>query len=135
MVLLDASRSRPIDREQRLQPEDVELAETLAVMREAKCGVPDVENFSLYPRRAKWRNHTITYRDPSAVMYRNYKYYDSLQHKLSSDDLWNSLWYDERKRKMESGFPRLIRKDGLASGDECAFELHGKNPKRNPCRS
>uniref|UniRef100_A0A8D2ZL79 Collagenase 3 n=1 Tax=Scophthalmus maximus TaxID=52904 RepID=A0A8D2ZL79_SCOMX len=34
---------------------------TLDVMREPRCGVPDVENFSFYPERPKWRNHTITY--------------------------------------------------------------------------
>ncbi|XP_043115846.1 matrix metalloproteinase-20 [Puntigrus tetrazona] len=35
---------------------------TLDVMREARCGVPDVENFSLYPGRPKWKSNTITYR-------------------------------------------------------------------------
>ncbi|XP_037632450.1 matrix metalloproteinase-20-like isoform X2 [Sebastes umbrosus] len=34
---------------------------TLDVMREPRCGVPDVENFSFYPERPKWKNHTITY--------------------------------------------------------------------------
>lgn len=35
--------------------------QTLDVMREPRCGVPDVENFSFYPRKPKWENHTITY--------------------------------------------------------------------------
>ncbi|XP_050985634.1 matrix metalloproteinase-20 [Labeo rohita] len=35
---------------------------TLDVMREARCGVPDVENFSFYPGQPKWKNNTITYR-------------------------------------------------------------------------
>ncbi|KAM9359003.1 LOW QUALITY PROTEIN: matrix metalloproteinase-20 [Symphorus nematophorus] len=101
----------PIDQDQRLRPEDVELAEdylrgfyslkalsrgrvlersirsvsameekiremqnffglsemgcldphTLDVMREPRCGVSDVENFSFYPEKPKWKNHTITY--------------------------------------------------------------------------
>lgn len=34
---------------------------TLDVMREPRCGVPDVENFSFYPGKPKWRNPTITY--------------------------------------------------------------------------
>uniref|UniRef100_A0A8C4EDW2 Peptidase metallopeptidase domain-containing protein n=1 Tax=Dicentrarchus labrax TaxID=13489 RepID=A0A8C4EDW2_DICLA len=34
---------------------------TLDVMREPRCGVPDVENFSFYPEKPKWKNHTITY--------------------------------------------------------------------------
>lgn len=38
--------------------------QTLAVMRRDRCGVPDVENFSVYPKRTKWRNKTITYRYP-----------------------------------------------------------------------
>ncbi|XP_072547229.1 matrix metalloproteinase-20 [Salminus brasiliensis] len=36
--------------------------QTLAIMKKARCGVPDVENFSLYPGQPKWKNHTITYR-------------------------------------------------------------------------
>ncbi|KAL6471159.1 hypothetical protein MHYP_G00198090 [Metynnis hypsauchen] len=36
--------------------------QTLAIMKKARCGVPDVENFSFYPGRPKWKNHTITYR-------------------------------------------------------------------------
>ncbi|XP_067307836.1 matrix metalloproteinase-20 [Pseudorasbora parva] len=35
---------------------------TVHVMKEARCGVPDVENFSLYPGRPKWKSNTITYR-------------------------------------------------------------------------
>lgn len=35
---------------------------TLAVMKKARCGVSDVENFSTYPGRPKWKNHTVTYR-------------------------------------------------------------------------
>ncbi|XP_063763452.1 matrix metalloproteinase-20-like [Eleginops maclovinus] len=34
---------------------------TLNVMKKRRCGVPDVENFSFYPGKPKWRNHTITY--------------------------------------------------------------------------
>ncbi|KAG7223128.1 hypothetical protein INR49_015887 [Caranx melampygus] len=34
---------------------------TLDVMREPRCGVPDVEKFSFYPGKPKWRNHTVTY--------------------------------------------------------------------------
>ncbi|KAM9318642.1 stromelysin-1-like [Pholidichthys leucotaenia] len=33
----------------------------LDVMREPRCGVPDVDNFSFYPHRPKWKSHTITY--------------------------------------------------------------------------
>ncbi|KAF7657400.1 hypothetical protein LDENG_00027880 [Lucifuga dentata] len=36
--------------------------QTLNVMRKPRCGVPDVENFSLYHQKPKWKNHTITYR-------------------------------------------------------------------------
>ncbi|XP_037402738.1 matrilysin [Pygocentrus nattereri] len=36
--------------------------QTLAIMKKARCGVPDVENFSFYPGRPKWKNHTVTYR-------------------------------------------------------------------------
>lgn len=36
--------------------------ETLEIMREPRCGVPDVENFSFYPRKPKWKNHNITYK-------------------------------------------------------------------------
>ncbi|KAJ7995445.1 hypothetical protein DPEC_G00244640 [Dallia pectoralis] len=36
--------------------------QTLNVMRKDRCGVPDVENYSLYPNQPKWRNHTISYR-------------------------------------------------------------------------
>lgn len=34
---------------------------TLDVMMEPRCGVPDVDNFSFYPNKPKWKNHTITY--------------------------------------------------------------------------
>lgn len=34
---------------------------TLNVMKEARCGVPDVDNFGFYPNRPKWKNHIITY--------------------------------------------------------------------------
>ncbi|XP_030599866.1 matrix metalloproteinase-20 [Archocentrus centrarchus] len=34
---------------------------TLNVMREARCGVPDVDNYSFYPYRPKWKNNIITY--------------------------------------------------------------------------
>ncbi|KAM6932988.1 matrix metalloproteinase-20-like [Xenentodon cancila] len=34
---------------------------TLDVMKEPRCGVPDVDNFSFYPYKPKWKNHTITY--------------------------------------------------------------------------
>ncbi|KAL2096442.1 hypothetical protein ACEWY4_008590 [Coilia grayii] len=37
-------------------------SETLLVMREPRCGVPDVENFSFYPSKPKWKNHTVTYK-------------------------------------------------------------------------
>uniref|UniRef100_A0A667WV63 Peptidase metallopeptidase domain-containing protein n=1 Tax=Myripristis murdjan TaxID=586833 RepID=A0A667WV63_9TELE len=36
--------------------------ETLDIMREPRCGVPDVENFSFYPRKPKWKKHNITYK-------------------------------------------------------------------------
>ncbi|KAM4628411.1 matrix metalloproteinase-20 [Polymixia lowei] len=111
LMFLDILWTLPIDQEQRLRPEDIELAEgylrrfynlnhkvrasdpgrmtrststmeekirdmqeffgleqsggldpdTLAVMRETRCGVPDVENFSFYPERPKWNKETITY--------------------------------------------------------------------------
>lgn len=34
---------------------------TLNVVKEARCGVPDVDNFAFYPNRPKWKNHIITY--------------------------------------------------------------------------
>ncbi|XP_076833480.1 collagenase 3 [Brachyhypopomus gauderio] len=34
---------------------------TLAVMKAGRCGVPDVENFSIHPGRPRWENNTITY--------------------------------------------------------------------------
>ncbi|XP_041662188.1 matrix metalloproteinase-20 [Cheilinus undulatus] len=109
-LMLAGILTLPIDQEQWLRPEDVELAEsylsmfynlnrgdratrrrirstsaveekiremqnffglretghldrdTLDVMKEPRCGVSDVENFSFYPGRPKWKNHTITYR-------------------------------------------------------------------------
>ncbi|XP_051962553.1 matrix metalloproteinase-20 [Xyrauchen texanus] len=36
--------------------------ETLAVIKKERCGIPDVENFSLYLGRPKWKSNTITYR-------------------------------------------------------------------------
>ncbi|XP_007245967.4 matrix metalloproteinase-20 isoform X2 [Astyanax mexicanus] len=36
--------------------------QTFDIMKQARCGVPDVENYSLYPGKSKWKNHTITYR-------------------------------------------------------------------------
>uniref|UniRef100_A0AAY4D929 Peptidase metallopeptidase domain-containing protein n=1 Tax=Denticeps clupeoides TaxID=299321 RepID=A0AAY4D929_9TELE len=36
--------------------------QTLEAMKGGRCGVPDVENFSIYPGQPKWNNHTITYR-------------------------------------------------------------------------
>ncbi|KAI1893424.1 hypothetical protein AGOR_G00123580 [Albula goreensis] len=36
--------------------------QTLAEMKSPRCGVPDVENYSFYPDKPKWRNRTITYR-------------------------------------------------------------------------
>ncbi|KAG7470571.1 hypothetical protein MATL_G00115260 [Megalops atlanticus] len=35
---------------------------TLALMRKARCGVPDVENYGFYPDKPRWKNRTITYR-------------------------------------------------------------------------
>ncbi|KAM6946327.1 uncharacterized protein FYW47_017431 [Aplochiton taeniatus] len=35
---------------------------TLFEMKKDRCGVPDVDNFSFYPKRPKWRNNTITFR-------------------------------------------------------------------------
>lgn len=34
---------------------------TLHVMREPRCGVPDVDNYSFYPNKPKWKNRIITY--------------------------------------------------------------------------
>uniref|UniRef100_A0A8C5G874 Matrix metallopeptidase 20a (enamelysin) n=1 Tax=Gouania willdenowi TaxID=441366 RepID=A0A8C5G874_GOUWI len=36
-------------------------AHTLDTMKQARCGVPDVDNFSFYPSRPRWRKNTITY--------------------------------------------------------------------------
>ncbi|XP_066501095.1 matrix metalloproteinase-20 [Hoplias malabaricus] len=36
--------------------------QTLAIMKQARCGIPDVENVSLYPGQPRWKNRTITYR-------------------------------------------------------------------------
>ncbi|XP_066555678.1 matrix metalloproteinase-20-like [Amia ocellicauda] len=36
--------------------------QTVSVMRRARCGVSDAENYSFYPEKSKWKNHTITYR-------------------------------------------------------------------------
>lgn len=35
--------------------------QTLHKMKEARCGVPDVDNFNFYPNKPKWKNNTITY--------------------------------------------------------------------------
>lgn len=35
--------------------------ETLKMMKTARCGVPDVENYSFYPNRPKWWKNSITY--------------------------------------------------------------------------
>lgn len=42
---------------------------TVNVMKEARCGVPDVENFSFYPGRNKWKSNTITYRSGTVTFY------------------------------------------------------------------
>lgn len=34
---------------------------TLQVMKASRCGVPDIENYSFYPNRPKWKKNTITY--------------------------------------------------------------------------
>uniref|UniRef100_A0A672IWB2 Collagenase 3 n=1 Tax=Salarias fasciatus TaxID=181472 RepID=A0A672IWB2_SALFA len=36
-------------------------SDTLKVMKKPRCGVPDVDNFSFYPTRPKWKKNTITY--------------------------------------------------------------------------
>ncbi|CAN9511545.1 unnamed protein product [Ophioblennius macclurei] len=36
-------------------------SQTLEVMKKPRCGVPDVDNFSFYPTRPKWRKNSITY--------------------------------------------------------------------------
>uniref|UniRef100_A0A3B4ATL4 Peptidase metallopeptidase domain-containing protein n=1 Tax=Periophthalmus magnuspinnatus TaxID=409849 RepID=A0A3B4ATL4_9GOBI len=35
--------------------------QTLDTMKEARCGVPDVDNFNFYPNKPRWKNNTITY--------------------------------------------------------------------------
>ncbi|XP_034024662.1 matrix metalloproteinase-20-like [Thalassophryne amazonica] len=37
-------------------------SQTLGVMKEPRCGVPDVENFSFFSQKPKWKKHTITYK-------------------------------------------------------------------------
>ncbi|XP_006150145.1 macrophage metalloelastase [Tupaia chinensis] len=37
-------------------------ASTLQMMHTPRCGVPDVQQFSTFPRRPVWRTHSITYR-------------------------------------------------------------------------
>lgn len=44
--------------------------ETLKMMKKARCGVPDVENYSFYPNRPKWRKNTITYAWDTLCLYR-----------------------------------------------------------------
>ncbi|XP_015228193.1 PREDICTED: interstitial collagenase-like [Cyprinodon variegatus] len=36
-------------------------SETLDVMKKPRCGVPDLDNYSFYPYRPKWKNYTISY--------------------------------------------------------------------------
>jgi len=42
---------------------------TVHVVKEARCGVPDVENFSVYHGRSKWKSNTITYRSGIVTSY------------------------------------------------------------------
>ena len=35
---------------------------TLDMMHRPRCGVPDVENFELFPGRSVWKKRLITYR-------------------------------------------------------------------------
>lgn len=110
-IIAGSATSRPVDQDQRMSPEDEQLAEgylkrfynmkpsrgnasvsrrrrslpaleekiremqqffglketgrldpeTLKMMKKARCGVPDVENYSFFPNRPKWRKNTITY--------------------------------------------------------------------------
>ncbi|KAG9333359.1 hypothetical protein JZ751_012768 [Albula glossodonta] len=80
---MDVVWSLPIAHESRVSQEDIRFAEnklremqsffglevtghldrqTLAEMKSPRCGVPDVENYSFYPDKPKWKNRTITYR-------------------------------------------------------------------------
>nr|XP_014345482.1 PREDICTED: matrix metalloproteinase-20-like isoform X2 [Latimeria chalumnae] len=37
-------------------------SKTLDMMRKARCGVPDVENYKFYPDKPRWNSNTVTYR-------------------------------------------------------------------------
>lgn len=47
---------------------------TVHVMKEARCGVPDVGNFSIYHEWSKWKSNTITYRSGRVATYLLYKF-------------------------------------------------------------
>uniref|UniRef100_A0A4W3HQE4 interstitial collagenase n=1 Tax=Callorhinchus milii TaxID=7868 RepID=A0A4W3HQE4_CALMI len=36
--------------------------ETMQIMKQSRCGVPDVAEYSLFPRKSKWNTNIITYR-------------------------------------------------------------------------
>lgn len=44
---------------------------------------------------------------------------------------WSTLRYDERSKRMDPGFPRLIQKDwpGVPTRVDAAFKLHGKETR------
>ncbi|CAG6006263.1 unnamed protein product [Menidia menidia] len=59
------TRSVPATEEKLREIQNFGLKESESLadfMREPRCGVPDVENFSFYPLKPKWKNHTITYK-------------------------------------------------------------------------